>query len=447
MRQRVLTFLRSETILIVATLLAIISCFIVPPDGQYGGYVHVSTISQLVCLMLVVVGFQRIGVFRIIGSSLLHRVHTARGVVLTFIALTFISAMFITNDVALLTFVPFALAVLVMAHMEDKAIIVCALMTVAANTGSMLTPVGNAHNLYFKALTGMSTGHFLRIMAPYSILAAVLLVVVTCVVFRGRRIAEFDGMDSKGFERGVLAPDPTRHQPDEIKVTGYGAGYGGWRAIVYTGVFVVCVLTVSDMVPLWVMCAVTFVAMVVCDRGSFRHADWALPLTFIMFFVFIGNMKRVPEFAGIAQAFVGQHPLEVSIISSQIISNVPASLLLSGFCDQWVPLIIGTNIGGMGTLIASMASLITYKNYTRQYPRQKGRYLGVYTAVSVMFLLLMYGLAVIIEQPAAPARAARSAGTALWPRWAVPPQGRAPCACCLRRRTRYHPVLRRPLRR
>lgn len=397
MRQRVLTFLRSETILIVATLLAIISCFIVPPDGQYGGYVHVSTISQLVCLMLVVVGFQRIGVFRIIGSSLLHRVHTARGVVLTFIALTFISAMFITNDVALLTFVPFALAVLVMAHMEDKAIIVCALMTVAANTGSMLTPVGNAHNLYFKALTGMSTGHFLRIMAPYSILAAVLLVVVTCVVFRGRRIAEFDGMDSKGFERGVLAPDPTRHQPDEIKVTGYGAGYGGWRAIVYTGVFVVCVLAVSDMVPLWVMCAVTFVAMVVCDRGSFRHADWALPLTFIMFFVFIGNMKRVPEFAGIAQAFVGQHPLEVSIISSQIISNVPASLLLSGFCDQWVPLIIGTNIGGMGTLIASMASLVSYKNVTRRYPDRKGRYLAVYSAVNVLFLVVLVGLSWIVD--------------------------------------------------
>lgn len=397
MRQRVLTFLRSETILIVATLLAIISCFIVPPDGQYGGYVHVSTISQLVCLMLVVVGFQRIGVFRIIGSSLLHRVHTARGVVLTFIALTFISAMFITNDVALLTFVPFALAVLVMAHMEDKAIIVCALMTVAANTGSMLTPVGNAHNLYFKALTGMSTGHFLRIMAPYSILAAVLLVVVTCVVFRGRRIAEFDGMDSKGFERGVLAPDPTRHQPDEIKVTGYGAGYGGWRAIVYTGVFVVCVLAVSDMVPLWVMCVVTFVAMVVCDRGSFRHADWALPLTFIMFFVFIGNMKRVPEFYELAASLVGAHPLEVSVVSSQFISNVPTTLLLSGFCDQWRELIIGTNLGGMGTLIASMASLIGYKNVVRKYPNKKGRYLAVYSAVNVLFLIVLVGLSWIIE--------------------------------------------------
>ena len=399
MRQRVLTFLRSETILIVATLLAIISCFIVPPDGQYGGYVHVSTISQLVCLMLVVVGFQRIGVFRIIGSSLLHRVHTARGVVLTFIALTFISAMFITNDVALLTFVPFALAVLVMAHMEDKAIIVCALMTVAANTGSMLTPVGNAHNLYFKALTGMSTGHFLRIMAPYSILAAVLLVVVTCVVFRGRRIAEFDGMDSKGFERGVLAPDPTRHQPDEIKVTGYGAGYGGWRAIVYTGVFVVCVLTVSDMVPLWVMCAVTFVAMVVCDRGSFRHADWALPLTFIMFFVFIGNMKRVPEFAGIAQAFVGQHPLEVSIISSQIISNVPAAVLLSHFTSDWAPLLVGVNVGGAGTLVASLAGLITFSHYrsvralfARSGPAALPRtrvFLGWFTALGLAFLAVL----------------------------------------------------------
>ena len=397
MRQRVLTFMRSETILIVASILALISCFIVPPDGEYGGYVHVSTISQLICLMLVVAGFQRIGVFRIIGASLLRRVHTARGLVLTLLSLTFFSSMFITNDVALLTFVPFGLAVLTMAHIEDRAIIVCALMTVAANTGSMLTPVGNAHNLYFKALTGMSTGRFLEIMAPYSALAAVLLVIVTGVVFRGHKITEFEGMDSKGIERGVLAPDSSRAQPDEIKVTGYGAGYGGWRAIVYTVVFLVCVLAVSDIVPLWVMCVVTVVAMLVCDRRSFVHADWGLPLTFIMFFIFIGNMKRVPEFAGIAQAFVGQHPLEVSIISSQVISNVPTSLLLSGFCAKWVPLIIGTNIGGMGTRIASMASLITYKNYARAYPHRKSRYLAVYTAVSVLFLLLLYGLALMIE--------------------------------------------------
>lgn len=397
MARRIIRFLRSETILVISTLLALISCFIVPPDGEYGGYVHVSTISQLICLMLVVVGFQRIGVFRIIGTKLLHRVHTARGLVLTLIALNFVSAMFITNDVALLTFVPFALSVLTMARMEDKAIIVCALMTVGANTGSMLTPIGNAHNLYFKALTGMSTGRFLEIMASYSILAAVLLILVTCVVFRGQRVDTFEDLNSESIERGILAPDATRHQPNEIKVTGYGAGHGGWRVIVYTITFIICVLAVSDLVPLWLMCVITFIVMLVCDRASFKHADWALPLTFIMFFIFIGNMKRVPEFSHIAQMFVGDHPLEVSIVSSQIISNVPTSLLLSGFCDQWVPLIIGTNIGGMGTLIASMASLITYKTYANQYPHKKSRYLGVYTAISFFFLLAMYGLAVIIE--------------------------------------------------
>lgn len=397
MRQRVLRYLRSETILVVATLLAIVSCFLIPPDGQYMNYVHVSTIAQLVCLMLVVCGLQRIGVFRSIGSRLLRRVHTERGLVLTLLALTFISAMFITNDVALLTFVPFALAVLTMANMERRAIIVCALLTVAANTGSMLTPIGNAHNLYFKALTGMSTGRFLEIMAPYSILSAVLLVLVTCVVFGSATINQFEGMDSKDIESGVLAPDKNRQRPDAIVVSGYGAQSNTMRIVVYCAVFIVCVLAVSDLIPLWVMCAVTFVAMIVCDRRSFRHVDWGLPITFIMFFIFIGNMKRVPEFAGIAQAFVGQHPLAVSVVSSQVISNVPTSLLLSGFCNQWVPLIIGTNIGGMGTLIASMASLITYKNFARAYPKQKGKYLGVYTAVSVAFLLCLFGLSVIIE--------------------------------------------------
>ncbi|MEE1295860.1 MAG: SLC13 family permease [Bifidobacterium sp.] len=397
MKRRVLSFLRSETILTVATLLAIISCFIVPPDGEYGGYVHVSTISQLCCLMLVVVGLQRVGVFRSIGAALLRRVHPARGLVLTLIGLTFFSSMLITNDVALVTFVPFALSVLTMAKMEQQVVLVCSLMTIGANTGSMLTPIGNAHNLYFKALTGMSTGRFLEIMAPYSILAAVLLVAVTCIVFRGKRIDAFEDMDAGGIEKGVLAPDASRHQPDAIQVDGYGAARRGWRIGAYVAVFLVCVLAVSDLVPLWAMCVVTAVVMLICDWRSFLHADWALPLTFVMFFIFIGNMKRVPEFCHIAQMFVGDHPLEVSIVSSQVISNVPTSLLLSGFCDEWVPLIIGTNIGGMGTLIASMASLITYKNVSKEFPTLKGRYFGTYTAVAFGFLLAMYALAVIIE--------------------------------------------------
>ena len=397
MRHRVGAFLRGETILIVATLLALISCFIVPPDWHYREYVHVSTIAQLICLMLVVCGLQRVGVFRIIGAKLLEHVDTARGLVLTFISLTFFSSMLITNDVALLTFVPFALAVLKMAKMEDRAILVCTLMTIGANTGSMLTPIGNAHNLYFKALTGMSTGHFLAVMGPYTAVSAAMLIAITCIVFRGRRLEGISGMDSKSIEHGVLAPDSTKPQPDEIHVTGYGAGYGGWRTIVYSLLFIVCLLAVSDVIPLWVMCVIVFAVMMVCDRRSFRHADWGLPLTFIMFFIFIGNMRRVPEFAQLAQQCVGVHPLGVSILFSQVISNVPTSLLLAGFSNAYVPLIIGTNLGGLGTLIASMASLVTYKHFTKMYPNQKGKYLKEYTSFCALFVLVLFGLSCILE--------------------------------------------------
>ncbi|MBO9117435.1 MAG: hypothetical protein J7E09_24075, partial [Escherichia coli] len=254
MRRWLINVAKNETILIVAAILALISCFIVPPDADYKSYIHASTISQLICLMIVVCGFQRIGVFRIIGSRLLEKVSTMRGLVITLVALTFFSAMFITNDVALVTFVPFAVAVLIMAGQEDKTILVVTLMTIGANVGSMLTPIGNAHNLYLKALTGMPTMEFLGIMAPYSGTAAVLLVIVISVVFGGKPVGDLGDL-----ETGVLAPERNKHQPDEIRITGYGAGYGGWRTIVYSLLFIVCLLAVSDVIPLWVMCVIVVV--------------------------------------------------------------------------------------------------------------------------------------------------------------------------------------------
>ncbi|KAB8291451.1 SLC13 family permease [Bifidobacterium avesanii] len=398
MRRWLVTVLKRETVLIVATVLAIVSCFIVPPDAEYAGYIHTSTIAQLVSLMVVVCGMQRIGLFRIIGSRLLRRVSTARGLVLVLVALPFLSAMLITNDVALVTFVPFAIAVLIMAGLEDRTILVATLMTVAANVGSMLTPIGNAHNLYLKALTGMPTLEFIGIMAPYSALAAALIVAGVCLAFDSTPVGEgLGGLDGNGIERGVLAPERGKHQPDEIRLTGYGAGHGGWRTPVYAALFVVCLLAVGDVLPLWAMCAIVAATFLVTDRRVFRYVDWGLPLTFCAFFVFIGNMKRVPEFAGLAASLVGDHPLEVAIASSQVISNVPTTLLLSGFCDQWRPLIIGTNLGGMGTLIASMASLISYKGTVAKYPDRKGRYLAVYTGVNVLFVAALLALSWVIE--------------------------------------------------
>ena len=371
MRRWLVNVAKNETILVVAAILALISCFVVPPDDEYTMYIHASTISQLICLMIVVCGFQRIGIFRIIGSRLLQRTSTMRGLVLTLVALTFFSAMLITNDVALVTFVPFAIAVLIMAGQEDKTILVATLMTIGANVGSMLTPVGNAHNLYLKALTEMSTKRFISIMAPYSFTAAILLVIVISVVFGSKPVGDLGDL-----ETGVLAPERSKHQPDEIRITGYGAGYGGWRTVIYSLLFIVCLLAVSGIIPLWAMCVIVVVSFLFADRRVFKYVDWGLPLTFCMFFIFIGNMRRVPEFYELARTLVGSHPLEVAVASSQVISNVPTTILLSSFCNQWRALIIGTNLGGMGTLIASMASLVAYKNVTRQYPDKKGRYLA-----------------------------------------------------------------------
>ena len=399
LRRWIIETCKRETVLIVALVLAVISCFLVPPDEQYAGYIHTNTIAQLVCLMLVVCGLQRIGVFRIVGAKLLSRVRTARGLVLTLVALPFFSGMLVTNDVALVTFVPFALAVLVMADMESQACLVVTLMTLGANLGSMFTPIGNAHNLYLKAVSGMGTPEFLSMMAPYSGIAAVLLCVIIWVVFgRGERgVSRFEGMSAAEIEQSLLAPDSGKLQPDQIQLTGYGAGYGGWRTAVYAALFVVCLLGVGGVLPLWLMVVIVFAAFLLCDRRAFRHVDWGLPLTFCAFFVFIGNMRRVPAFYELAQSLVGGHPLELGVAFSQVISNVPTTLLLSGFSDDWHALIIGTNLGGMGTLIASMASLISYKSVVMKYPNQKGRYLGTYTAMNVVFLIVLVGLAQFIE--------------------------------------------------
>lgn len=396
MRRWIRQTLKRETILVIAAILAIISCFIVHPDSQYLGYIHTHTIAQLVCLMLVVSGLQRIGVFRIIGAKMLSHARTPRLLVLIFISLTFFSSMFITNDVALVTFVPFAIAVMIMAGMEDKTVLAVTLMTLGANLGSMLTPIGNAHNLYLKAKTNMPMGDFILIMAPYSGIAAALLVIATFIFFSSKPIPGFEGLDADTIERNILAPHPDTEAPDEIRIIGYGAGYGGWRLGVYIALFVVCTLEVAGLIPMWAMVVICFAAFMFCDRRAFFHVDWGLPLTFIAFFIFIGNMKRVPEFYTLAAHLVQIDPLDVSVGASQLISNVPSTLLLSNFSSAWKELIVGTNLGGMGTLIASMASLVSFKAVTGKYPDQKGKYLGVYTVTNVIFLAILLTAAHLI---------------------------------------------------
>ncbi|MCH5343413.1 MAG: citrate transporter [Acetatifactor sp.] len=376
---RMISFVKTETVLCIALLLAAVSAFLVPPDGAYVEYIDFRTLAILFCLMGVMAGHQEVGVFRLIAERLLLKVKIERQLVLILVALCFFFSMFITNDVALITFVPFTFTVLKLMN-PDQAhrliIPVVVLQTVAANLGSMLTPVGNPQNLYLYAKSGISIGTFLWLMFPYALLALVLLT-VWCMVLGSR---------GKGSALGLSVSFDER-----TSLTGLR-----WKLSVYLVLFVLCLLTVVRVIPYGATLLIVLAALFLMDKKVLLRVDYSLLFTFVGFFVFIGNMGRIPAFYHFLQSVVSGNETVTAIVASQIISNVPAALLLSGFTDNYSGLIVGTNLGGLGTLIASMASLISYKYVVRECPERKGAYLGYFTVTNICFLAAMVILYMMI---------------------------------------------------
>ena len=367
--KRVTDFLKRETVLSAAAVLAVISCFLVRPDREYLGYVDLRTLILLFCLMAVMEGFKQLGAFQMLSACLLRRVGSERGLAACLVFLCFLGSMVITNDVSLVTFVPFGLLALEMAGLGGRVCLTVTLMTIAANLGSMLTPIGNPQNLYLYGRSGMSAGGFVALMFPYAALSALLLAAALFLFYRG--------------ERADCSVEPPR-------------SLDGRRLLFYGVLFGLCLLTVSGILPEAAL-LVLIVAAVAWDRRELlARVDYGLLLTFVAFFVFIGNMGRLPQFKGFLESILTGNERVVSVVASQVISNVPAALLLSGFTDQCRELIIGTNLGGLGTLIASMASLISYKQIAVRYPGQKGRYLAMFTVWNVVFLGILLAASAVL---------------------------------------------------
>lgn len=372
--KKLISFFRRETVLCAAFALALVSLFFVPPDGEYLGYVDFRTLAILFCLMGVMAGLQRCGVFQSGAQALLGRVKTAGQLIITLVLLCFFSSMLVTNDVALITFVPFTLIVLDLLGppARDKLKIpVVVLQTIAANLGSMLTPIGNPQNLYLYGKSGLSLGSFVILMLPYTLLS--LLILLAWSLFSSR-----------------ACPGPV--QVSFAQKAGFS---GGPRLAVYIALFVLALLTVAHIVPYGVTLAVTALALFLADKSLFRRIDYSLLLTFVGFFVFIGNLGRLPAFSGMLRQIVSGHEILAGVAASQAISNVPAALLLSGFTQDFPALLIGVNLGSLGTLIASMASLISYKLITRADPQVKGPYFRYFTAANVIFLAILLAFALI----------------------------------------------------
>lgn len=361
-------FIKKEIVLIVAWILALISIVLVPIDTTYMEYIDFRTLSLLFCLMSVVAGFGKSEIFTYIGNKLLNHFKSIRAIMLILIFLCFIFSMLITNDVALITFVPFAIVVLRLAHGERYIIPTLVLQTVGANLGSMLTPMGNPQNLYLYGKSGLSALEFIKITLPYTLASAILLCIAVMLV----KNAKLE------FTLNQIKPD--------YKCVAF-----------YTALFLICFLSVLNILNYKILLIIIIIAVAIADKQLFKRVDYSLLLTFVGFFIFIGNIGRIPEFNQVISSLVAGNEVITAITASQIISNVPAALLLSGFSNNWSRLIIGTNLGGLGTLIASMASLISYKLLAKNYSHLKGRYLTVFTAVNIFFLIILYILYIFVK--------------------------------------------------
>lgn len=372
MGTKIIRFIKKETILCISFLLALASAFFVHPDSNYKDYVDWHTLLLLFSLMAVMAGLQRLGVFQKIGVNLLSYTKNTGQIAFILVFLPFFFSMFITNDVALITFVPFAIIVLKLADQEAMLAPVVILQTIAANLGSMLTPIGNPQNLYLFAQSKMSVGDFFKLMHPYTAAAAFCLFIV--ILF----------MKKKSVDAISLEKDSPVSMP---------------FVLLYIILFFLCLLCVSGVLDVKFLAGVIAVFLFIFDRKILAAIDYSLLMTFIGFFVFIGNMGRVPWFHHFIEELVAGNETAVSILASQVLSNVPAALLLSGFTDNWSAVIIGTNLGGLGTLIASMASLISYKQVARNYPEKKAGYLIWFTIANIAMLAVLFILYMFLNNP------------------------------------------------
>lgn len=358
---RVKDFIKQELTLCAAFTAALISCFFVPPDGEYWGYIDFRTLALLYCLMVVVAGLRHAGAFTALAHKLCAKAASVRAMGLTLALLCFFSAMLITNDVALLTFVPFAVVVLGMAHQEKQLIFVVVLQTVAANLGSVLTPVGNPQNLYLYSRYELSMADFLSATAPLWLLSLLAVLLLSLCLPRERVnvfLGEAPGMDKRSLT-------------------------------LYLALFGLCLLVVLRLLSWQWMLGVLLSVLLALDRRRLLKADFLLLLTFVCFFIFSGNLARIGAVEALLHRLLSGRELLTAALTSQVISNVPAALLLSGFTDAGRELLLGVNIGGLGTPVASLASLISLKLYSHSEHASTGRYLALFSALNFALLALL----------------------------------------------------------
>ncbi len=366
---RIWIFCKRESVLCIAAACALLSMLFVPPDAEYIGYFDFRVLCLLFCLMAVVVGFQECNLFYLLAQRLLSGKVNLRALTAALVLLPFFASMFVTNDVALITFVPFAILVLKLIGREDPLPWVIVLQTVAANLGSMATPVGNPQNLYIFSKFAPEAGVFFSVVLPVAL--AGFLLTGGAALLSGRGVAEV-----------VFEQEAKLHSPK--------------RLALYTALFVLSLLSVFRVVPYLVPTLAVIVCFLFLSPNLLKKVDYALLMTFVCFFVFSGNIARVGAIRTALSSMLAGDALLTSAAASQVISNVPAAVLLCDFTDNWRALLLGVDIGGLGTPVASLASLISLKLYARCEGAKTGRFLALFTLANAIGLALLMPLGYLI---------------------------------------------------
>ena len=364
MFREVILWLKKEKILLISGLCAILTMFFVPPDNQYAGYIDIRVLVLLFCLMAVIGGFQKCGAFRWLAADILGRSTNGRTLGFCLVMLPFFSSMIVTNDVALLTFVPFTIVLLKEVNCTGSVIPVLTFQTLAANLGSMSTPIGNPHNLFLYTTYNLTTAGFFEILGPLSLISFIFL----------------------GIASLFVLPKALPYA-DKIEINETISSYRGLT--MYTVLFALCIMTVIKILPYPALFIAVLLTVLLADRDNIRNPDYGLLLTFICFFIVSGNLGRLDAVQNTIEKFLDESTLITSLLTSQIISNVPASVLLSGFTDNWQELLKGVNIGGLGTPVASLASLITVKIYFASDNPKTLKFMAFFTVANIAGIIIL----------------------------------------------------------
>ena len=365
----IIKFFKRNAVFTIALAAMLITMFIVPPDNKYYGYFDIKTLVCLFCVLAVVCALKNVNFFYFLAKQIVKKFGNLRSCVIALVYITFIGSMLIANDMALLTFLPLGFFVLDTTGKRQYMAFTFIMQNIAANLGGMLTPFGNPQNLYLYTKFEIPTLEFMGIMfLPFII--SIILITVCCIIFVKPEKLEFPKDNS-------ISPDPK-------------------RTVLYLVLFALSIAIVFRGIPYYIGLIVIPAVLIFADRKALRMVDYPLLLTFCAFFVFSGNMSRIGVVRDLFSFLLSKSTLIFSTLSCQFISNVPSAILLGQFTDNYRELLVGVNIGGTGTFIASLASLITFREYHKHNPKKTMYYVGMFSLFNFAFLILLSGIEMAI---------------------------------------------------